>query len=75
MNMTANIELTSEQQLEIMADSPHHQTITQLAEANDVRLTFVDQTHVELSGRTMYVFELIDQWNPISIRIIDVDDL
>ena len=74
MNMKAEIQVGADRQLAVMGKHPQHQTITQLAEANDVALTFINQTTMELSGATDGVFDLIDQLNPIYIRIIDVDD-
>ena len=75
MNMTVSIELKADQQLAIMEDNPEWETLTQVAEDNHVNLTFISSEMIELSGRTMHVFHLIDLWNPVSLRIMDVDDL
>ena len=71
----ANITLTPQRQLEICDDNPNLETLTQIAEADDVSMTFVDQEVIELKGTTKTVFALIDRWAPVSLRIVDFDDL
>jgi predicted ribosome-associated RNA-binding protein Tma20 len=75
MNMTVIIELTAAHQTRIMNKYKQFETLTQLAEAQEVQLTFCNQTEIELSGRTTFVFSIVDEWQPKAIRIVEVDEL
>lgn len=75
MNVTVIIELTAARQTRIMNKYPQYETLTQLAEAQDLQLTFCNQTEIELSGRTVFVFSIVDEWQPKAIRIVGVDEL
>jgi len=49
--------------------------MTELAESRYVELTYIDQTSIELIGRSIYIFDLLDEMNPSAIDIKEIDEL
>jgi len=75
MNMTVIIEMSEARQLKFMKRYPCYQTMTELAESRYVELTYIDQTSIELIGRSIYIFDLLDEMNPSAIDIKEIDEL
>ena len=75
MNMTVIIEMSEARQLKFMKKYTCYDSMTEIAESKAVQLTYITSTSIEIEGRSIFVFDLIDEMNPSSIDITSMDDM
>lgn len=75
MNITAIIEMSEHRQIKIMKKYPCYQTLTELAESRAVRFTYITTTTMEIEGRSIFVFDVLDEFGPSKVDIVSMDEL
>lgn len=71
MRTIIEIQMNEDQVQFILDENCHLPNLTAIAKYSyDVELDWVDWRTVSLSGQSNEVFDLINNWNPYSVRIV-----